>query len=180
MLDVVLEELELIKATGKIRSFLVNRNIRNEKKELQYVRQLHKTLTNASNFLIRIEHPLMSIYTNNESLVEEISNLDPDSIKYICLPEKNKSSLLVEGVVLVKNIDYGFKVHLGPSGNNESFVKWCKENDKIKLSKRAERNLLLQKSFGGYYFYVKDEKTLTMVKMFIGASIHKIEKVIKV
>ena len=181
MLDVVLEELKLIEDTGKIRSFLVSRNIRNIKKELGYVRELHKILsTRSPNFLIRVEHPLVSIYTNDDSLVEEIGNLDPESIKYISLPEDNKSSLLVEGVVLVKNIDYGYKVHLGPCGNNESFVKWCEENDKVRLPRRAKYNLLKPKSFGGYYFYVKDEKTLTMVKMFIGSSIHKIEKVVKV
>ena len=180
MLDVVQEELELIKTTGKIRSFLVSRNMRNPKKELEYVQKLHIKLTENSNFLIRVEHPLISVYTNDETLVKEIAELDVSNVKYITIPDKTNANLLEEGVVLVKNIDYGFKVHLGQTTSCEPFIKWCEGNDKIRLPRRAKYSLLKQKSFGGYYFYVKDEKTLTMVKMFIGAFISKIEKVIKV
>lgn len=180
LMDVVFTELDHIDKTGKIRSWFVGKNVRS-KKDIEYVRKLYPLLSASEGFLIRVEHPLMSIYTNDETLIERIAAIDADNIKYVSLPDVETIPMLKENVVLVKNIDYDYKVHIGPSTQSfENFIQWCNNNDKIRLTVRIKRELTRSKSWGGSYCYVKDEKTLTIVRMFIGSIIHKIERVIKV
>jgi hypothetical protein len=59
------------------------------------------------------------------------------------------------------------------------FLTWASKINKVRLTKRTKNELAKEKSWGGYYFYVKDEKTLTMVKIFLGNHIQTVEKVIK-
>ena len=63
--------------------------------------------------------------------------------------------------------------------NLSSFVNWSKNNPKVRLPKRAQKDLVKDYSPGGSYFYVKDAKSLTMVKMFLGSYISKVETVVR-
>jgi hypothetical protein len=47
------------------------------------------------------------------------------------------------------------------------------------MPKRAKRDLSRNSNTGGGFFYVKDEKVLTMVKMFLGRTITKVETVVQ-
>ena len=60
------------------------------------------------------------------------------------------------------------------------YFEWCENNPKIRLPKRARRDLSKDSNPGGGFFYVKDDKSLTLVKMFLGRTITKVETVIKV
>jgi hypothetical protein len=63
--------------------------------------------------------------------------------------------------------------------NFSEFVAWCEDKDKIRMPKRAKRDLCKSACWGGSHFYVKDDKMLTMVKMFVGGYIHSVESVVK-
>lgn len=148
------------------------------KEEAVYAEKVYRTLLNFTDFNLRIEYPLISVYSTDEALINALIKLDKDRVKYACFPEKDSN--LVENTVIVKRIDYDYKVYLGRTHTSyTSFIQWSENNKKIRLTGRAKTDLLRPKSWGGGYFYVKDEKTLTMVKMFVGAAIHKIENVIK-
>ena len=96
------------------------------------------------------------------------------------MPAEGTDAVLEEGKVIVKNIDFNYKVTMGRTRQDFiSFVKWCEDNDKIRMPKRAKADLSKNKCWGGSHFYVKDEKTLTLVKMFVGGFIHTVELVIK-
>jgi len=133
-----------------------------------------------SDYQIRVESPLLSFYTNTESQIEKLAKLNPLLVKYVSFPEQGTESILDEHKVIVKNIDYAYKITIGRTRQNFSnFVEWCEGKDKIRMPKRAKKDLSKNNCWGGSHFYVKDEKTLTMVKMFVGNCIHSVESVVK-
>lgn len=135
---------------------------------------------NDNEYDTRIENPLISVYTNNTSYIEKLAAIDEARVKFVCLPSKNIQKL-DPGKVVVKTLDYDYKVFLATMRNidNSSFLKWTENNKHIRITKRCIRDLKQRASWGGSYFYVKDAKTLTMVKMFLGSHISRIEEVIK-
>jgi hypothetical protein len=147
--------------------------------DIDFCHALYNTIVKLSDYDLRIEHPLINFYTNNTSDIEVLSKLNPDRIKYISLPNKQNPAL-TNNTVLVKRLDYDYKVHIGKSRReNSKFVSWAENNDKIRLTGRAKKDLMRSASWGGSYFYVKGEKTLTMVKLFLTSEISKVESVIK-
>lgn len=132
-----------------------------------------------TDYTIRVESPYINFYTNSSKDVETLANLDDQQVKYITMPSKNNPALC-SGQIIVKNLDYDFKVTMGRTRKDYStFVAWCENNDKIRITSKCKRDLSRSSSWGGGYFYVKGEKTLTMVRMFLGSEIGKIESVIK-
>ena len=148
--------------------------------EQTYTLSLLISLKKFKDYELRIESPFISFYTNTAVDIEKLANIDVDRVKYVCLPAAGTDSMLDEGKVIVKNIDFAYKVTMGRTRQDFSeFVKWCEGKDKIRMPKRAKADLSKSKCWGGSHFYVKDEKTLTMVKMFVGGFIHSVESVIK-
>lgn len=128
---------------------------------------------------IRVEIPLINIYTNNKKHVESLTAIDPGSVKFVSLPNKT-NPLLKKGDVIVKNLDFDYKIFMGNTRRNyKDFLNWTVNNDKIKVTKKCTKDLNKERSFGGSYFYVKGDKTLTMVKMFLGSDISRVENIIK-
>lgn len=150
------------------------------KQERLFVSKLHKILKSANDYEIRVENPLISLYTNTESLIETLAGLDTDSVKYVSYPKPGSETLLENACVITKRLDFDYKITMGRTRQEfKSFVDWCKGKEKIRLTKRAINDLSKDHSWGGYYFYVKDDKTLTVVKIFLGSHIQLIEKVTK-
>lgn len=132
-----------------------------------------------SNYDLRVEHPILNFYTNDTSQVEALTALDPTRVKYISMPNKQYPQL-TKGTVIVKNLDFDYKVYLGRTRKPFiEFIVWASNNKKMRLTGKAKEDLSRTHSWGGSYFYVKGEQTLTMVKMFVGSEISKIETIIK-
>lgn len=146
-----------------------------------YLLKLYTFLKKSNDYNIRVESPLLSYYTNNAVDLEKIVKLDPTRIKYISYPQPGSETILDNKKIIVKNLDYEFKVTMGATRQDyHSFLNWCEDKQlKVKLPKRAQKQLGRDRSWGGYYFYVKDEKTLTMVKMFLGGYIQSVEQLVK-
>lgn len=151
-------------------------------KDLDYSDQIIKTMSKMENYCLRVESPLLSFYTNSEKDAETILKLKPEFVKYISIPESPDTETKLESnKVITKKIDFDFKVTIGRTRDSfDSFLEWCKDNPKIRMPKRAKRDLEKTHSWGGSYFYVKDAKTLTLVKLFIGSYINKVESVVKI
>lgn len=148
-------------------------------KDLEYCKTLHNVMFKLSDYELRIEHPLINVYTNVSVNLEKLAVIDPDRVKYISIPNKSNPEL-ANNTVIVKKLDFDYKIFLGKTKQNHTnFVEWSKNNKKIKLTPTAKRSLSRNSSWGGSYFYVKGDQTLTMVRMFVGGSIAKIESVIK-
>lgn len=149
--------------------------------DLLYAQKLLISFSTMNDFIIRVESPYINFYTNNNSDVEKLAKIDSEHVKYVCLPAPGSESLLDDKKVLVKNLDYAYKINMSRTRSNHSnFVTWCADKtDRVRLTKTAKRNLSRDGAWGGYYFYVRDDKTLTMVKMFLGEGIGNIESVVK-
>lgn len=146
-----------------------------------FLQDLLETLKkfDVNEYDIRIETPLINVYTNNRMHIEALTSIDSESIKYVSLPSKTHPPLK-KGDVIVKNLDFDYKVYMGNTRHNyKDFLNWSVNNDKIKVTKKCTKDLNKERSWGGSYFYVKGEKTLTMVKMFLGSDISRVETIIK-
>lgn len=142
--------------------------------DLEYCIKLESLMSKMTNYEIRIEHPLLSFYSNNFNNCVELANLEISRTKYVSV-----SNNLKPNTVYLPKIKYGFRVTMGRTRSNHlSFLNWSKNNDKIKITKNCYNDLARDKSWGGNYFYVKDEKSLTLVKMFLGSEISRIDVVI--
>jgi hypothetical protein len=147
--------------------------------DVDYCFALQQLMSTLTDYELRIESPRINFYTNTTANIEKLAALDEDRVKFICLPNKVNPEL-TENCVIVKTLDYTYKVHMSPTKQDyASFINWCQDNDKIRLTARTKTDLSKKNSWGGGYFYVKDDKTLTMVRMFLGSVINKIETVIK-
>lgn len=148
--------------------------------EKEYVKSLLAILPTLDDYNLRVESPLLSFYTNNEKDALKIAKIEPKYTKYISSPSKDSEHLLEYNTVILKRIDYGYRVTMGSCPNTIiNFVQWCENNPKVQLTSRAKKELSQPRSWGGSHFYVKDDKSLTMVKMFLGSYISKIERVVK-
>jgi hypothetical protein len=145
-----------------------------------YAEKLVSIMRQCNNYELRIESPLLSFYTNTEADIKKLSKIDITKVKYVVMPDATTSSSLDEHKVIVKRLDFGYKVSMGRTTQDfTSFVNWCNGNPKIRMPKRVKHDLSKAYSWGGGHFYVKDEKTLLMVKMFVGSWINKVEQVVK-
>ena len=148
--------------------------------EKTHANKLAKILESIEDWQTRVETPFVSVYVNSEQDLEAVVKACKNRIKYVEIPDPASESKLIQGTVLVKNLDFGFRVTVGSSRQcHINFVQWCANNNKIRLPKRAARDLSKDGNPGGGFFYVKDDKTLTMVKMFLGRTITKVETVIQ-
>lgn len=145
-----------------------------------FASKLCLTLSSLNDYLLRVESPLISIYSNDPKDIEKIAKIDAGQIKYVSYPDPSTEAALDDHKIITKNITHEFKVTMGRTRQSHTnFVEWCKDKEKVKLTKRAKSQLSKNNSWGGYYFYVQDEKTLIMVKMFVGGSIQAVEHCIK-
>lgn len=153
-------------------------NIKNSADYLYSVEVLN-LLKSFSDYELRIEQPLLSFYTNQLDSAVALANLDVQRTKYRCEPPDN---IVIEtGEIILKQIPYAYKVTVGKTKKNHSeFVEWSTQINKIKMTKTCKKNLCKDRSWGGFYFYVKDDATMMMVKMFIAADILRIDKVINI
>lgn len=137
-------------------------------------------LTSTSEYKVMVSSPFISYYTDNEDDFKNISKILKIHIKYVSVPS-NDIPNLEKNTIYLKRIDYDYKVTISNRiDNNESFFKWCRDNDKIRMPERCQRHIKRGWRVGDSYFYVKDAKSLSMVQMFIGSNIQRIDRVIKI
>lgn len=150
-----------------------------EVSEQKYVSNLLNSLEVINDYDLRVEHPYISIYSNSKDDIIKLAKINAQNVKYVSLPGKNPE-LLEPNQIILKRLDYKFRVTLKYTQQEfNSFLSWAENNDKVRLTKRAKRDLSSNMSFGGGYFYVKDEKTLSMVRLFMGSYIRSIENIVK-
>lgn len=150
--------------------------------DLDYAFKLIVALAQVNkDYVIRVENPYINFYTNTPADIEKLSKIDSTSVKYVSFPAPGNETVLDDKKIIVKTLDYSYKVTMGRTNQNFSnFINWCKgKEDRIRLTKSSIKHLSKDASWGGYYFYVKDDKTLTMVKMFLGVFVQSVESVIK-
>jgi hypothetical protein len=145
--------------------------------QLDYALQLLNYLVNMKDYEIRVESPWVSVYTNNAADVTNLANIDKEQVKYVSLPS---NSSLEENTIILPKVNFDYRVTLGKTTQEYStFIAWAEANKKLRLTKGCKRELLAPRSWGGTYFYVSGDNNLLMVKMHLGPSVNKVERIIK-
>lgn len=145
--------------------------------DLEYAINVAGALSSLKDCEIRVEAPFISVYTNIKSNIDTLASINEERVKYICMPP---SGNLAKDVVIMPKMDYEFRITLGRTKQEHSaFIEWADKNSKVKLTKSARRDLSKTVSWGGTHFYVTGEKNILFVKMHLGDSVNKIEKIVK-
>jgi hypothetical protein len=175
-LDAVSKKLAYYKANGATKSLQFwSKNASID--DVTLAENILNLLTLMSDYVVRIESPLISIYTNDLEDVKKITDTITDIVKYVSLSEKE----LEKGVIYLKKIDFDYKITLGHIRTpQDALIKWCDNNSKIRMPKTCKEQLELGWGCKQRYFYVKDDRSLIMVKMFLGSNIQRIDRVVKV
>lgn len=133
-----------------------------------------------SEYKVMVSSPFISFYTDDYDEFYSVSKNLRNQIKYVSIPSET-TPVLEKNTVYLKRINYDYKVTISNRiDNNESFFNWCRDNDKIRMPERCQRHIKRGYKVGDSYFYVKDAKSLSMVQMFIGSNIQRIDHVIKI
>lgn len=147
--------------------------------DLDRAHNIVKAFQKVSDYKLMVSSPFLTFYTDKFDDFKQVSKELFDYVKYISMPEDARP-VLEKNTVYLKRIDYDFKITLTQRvPNNESFFKWCTGNDKIRMPRRCRDHVRRGWRGGDSYFYVKDAKTLSMVQMFLGSNIQRIDRVVK-
>jgi len=145
--------------------------------ELNYAYKIHNILLKLDNYMIRVESPWLSFYSNSHKDIITLSKIDKNKVKYISSPAE--VGRLDKGTIVMPNTHYDFKVTLGKTTTSyQHFVDWAAEHPKFKLTKTCIRDLGKNRSWGGSYFYVSGDNSLLMAKMHLGGCINKVERIV--
>ena len=144
---------------------------------------IYSLLVHTTNdYRIRCERNTLSIATNDLGLVDNVTKkIRTAGIEFWKpQPEMLKFLSLKHDVVLVDNKpDLEFKVYLNNKKCDPSFAAWLEANDdKSKVGHYTLGNIKHSMYNGNAYFYVRDEKVLLMVQMYISKNIRRIEKLV--
>jgi hypothetical protein len=174
--DSALKELSKLGQYPKHHSHWANRIKTVE--DLEYSKTLCTDLKKLQDFEIRIENPSVNIYTNNLKDVNFLAKKYSDNIRYISKPADG--SVLTKDTIVMTKMDYDFRVTMGATKQEYStFIDWAEGNAKIKLTKSCKRDLARARSWGGTHFYVTGDNNLLLVKMHLGSTLSKVERIIK-
>jgi len=147
--------------------------------DLDRAHNIVKAFQKVSDYKLMVSSPFLTFYTDKFDDFKQVSKELFDYIKYISMPQ-DTTPVLEKNTVYLKRINYDFKITLTQRvPNNESFFKWCTGNDKIRMPRRCRDHVRRGWRSGDSYFYVKDAKTLSMVQMFLGSNIQRIDRVVK-
>lgn len=140
-------------------------------------------VSNYGDFRTRTEMVNLSIYTNNDDIINELENVSKTYSAEISKPNSAAKDILVgnsEIYVVNKPSNYEFRVTVaGKMNNSKEVANWLEENaDKVKASSTAIRGFKKEYWLSNLLFYVRDEKVLMLAQMMFGDSIKKVEKIV--
>jgi hypothetical protein len=134
---------------------------------------LISVLESTVDYSVRVEGGVLSFYSNDDNIIKNISKIPTVKVKYIIMPANKKiKEFLLNNPrkIISKKYTHKFKVTVNPlKDQEESFREWAKKLPKIKISTKSLRG-----SDG--YFYVKDEKTLGLCRLFLSNRIRRIDE----
>ena len=147
-------------------------------------KDLYLILKNQENFTLRIENgSSMCIYTNDNKLLDNIvEKLRITPIGHWKPSRGTKEIVQVQDTIIVDSPpEFPFKVILKNEKIPPDFANWLRANrDKSRIGDKALHSIDNNIYMTGFYFYIRDEKVLSIVSMLVGHAIRRIEKLVYV
>lgn len=150
---------------------------------LAEARTIYDSLQMYPDHRIRVEYSYsLTVYTNIEPLVNQLVGSLKHSIKEVWRPTPEILKFLntnMETVVLKTPVPYEFRVYFNWNNVDPSFAVWLEKNtDKSRVGTVTLNAIKHSRWLSGNYFYVKNEKVLTIIRMLVGHSIRKVERLV--
>ena len=124
----------------------------------------------------------LSIYSNDKELLKKITRkMRVSNLEFWEPATESINALLNEkNIILVDTLpEMSIKVTLGTRSVDPSFANWLKANtDKSRVGPIALASIEEGTYLNGLYFYIRDEKVLSLVNMMAGHNIRRIDKLV--
>jgi hypothetical protein len=161
---------------GAVKNSYASHRIQTQE-DFDYCFKLYRVISKMQDYEIRVESPCISFYTNNVTDINKLVKVAGERMKYISKP--NPNNLLDKKTVIMTRKGFDFKVTLGTTRQNyNDFIEWADNTGLVRLTKSTRRSLTKDTSWGGTYFYVKNDKALTMTKVFLSGCISRVDQIV--
>jgi hypothetical protein len=124
------------------------------------------------------------VYTNDKDVVEQLVSIwDTKAAPTVYLPLSGENNELPpDTVVLKRKIPYKFRVTIEFSSGARDFsefVDWCSSvSDQVKMSSWSKQSLKLTRYYRSpIRIYVRDERTISMLRLLMGNQVSKVETI---
>jgi len=151
--------------------------------EFERAKNIFRALQAYPDYRIRAESSYsLTIYTNEVKLVDNLEKNVGHGVREVYRPREGIVEFLnnnIETAVVKTPNPYEFRVYFNGSKVDPSFAKWLKANtDKSRVGLSTLQNIENGHYTSGNYFYIKNEKILTIVRMLVGHNIRKVERLV--
>ena len=143
---------------------------------------IYRHLKRATDYKVRCERNILFLYSNDRKMLVDLGNKLRQP--YVELWEPNPQNVAVlqsdENIIVSKTKpDYEYKITLGKKAGQPSLAKWIDANPKLgKMGDIAKQECLVGGWVKGYYFYVRDYKTMMIAQMLVGDNIQRVDKLV--
>jgi hypothetical protein len=132
---------------------------------------------------IRVENVYgLTIYATTDDLITELVKHLKYSVKEVWRPKEGVMEFLntnIETAILKTPMPYEFRVYFNWENVDPSFALWLEKNtDKSRVGRVTLDSIKRGGWLSGNYFYIKNEKVLTMIRMLVGHNIRKVERLV--
>ena len=143
--------------------------------ELFNAQKVFSALSKNSKFKVRVEGRDLAIYSTERDWLHSLAET-VNATEWWEPTVTLEPNMLIMGSAMS---DWGYKITVG-SNVPEEFRKWAIQNkDKIKIGNTFMKSLLNgSKYMSGYYFYVKNERMLTLASLVLGQGIQRVDKIV--
>jgi hypothetical protein len=136
--------------------------------------QICNILSNLEEFKLRVEGQTLGIYFNDPNTVQSITNIKNIKLHEVSVPagDEVRDFLLSKPKLIIRK-EYTHKYKVTISGlwdGADNFKTWAEKLPKIKTT--SNRYM-----YGGH-FYVADDKTLSLCRIFLADKIRKVEEIV--
>ena len=142
--------------------------------------EIYRHLLKETEYKIRCEHTHLIIYSNNRKGMIELGNKlkQPYTEFWEPNPETIQTLQSEKNIIITHKIpQYQYKVTLGNKKGSSSLANWIKNNPSLASMGEIAWLYCKDESYvAGYYFHVRDEKTLLLIQMMVGNNIQRVDK----
>lgn len=144
--------------------------------DLDHIHQLKSIHTALSNqkYKLRVEGQGLSIYSTSKEWLHELA-LDIHAKEWW-----EPNSMLESNVIIMgpKMKGWEYRITFGTT-IPDAFYNWIENNwDNVKIGKCAKRYIAKKSRYlNGYYFYVRNQKMLTVLSLVLGQGIQRIDRI---
>lgn len=123
----------------------------------------------------------ISVFTNSKRLIDEIQSTFQDTVEEVWQPDPEKIHVIKQpNTILVKeSARHPIRVMMNDKRISSDFSQWIDANpDKITIGDAAYRAIKRGLMTGGLYFYLRDDKILSLVNLMMWDNIRRVDRLV--